>query len=573
MKRFGIAYAIFALCFSASLMGQIEIPAPKPAPKGSTRDTKGMSNSGSFQAAQQEMEAEERKSNPFGTVGDQAVTFSKSITGADIAAHLNFLASDELEGRETATRGQKIAARYLAAQFQKMGLKPGGEKGSWYQNYELIQVQINEVSISFNGKEQYKMGKDFAFFNKAAMAESFDADLAFAGYGIEADAYNNLQGLDLVGKAVLVLSGEPMKGEKPLLSDSEEASEWADMRTKLKALKEAGARAVLFVLEDDNFKRFSGSPWMRHMMKGKSLNLAYRESGSLPNMMIPDRLANELIKKSKRTMKDFRRTLNGSPKVQKVDFKKNRFWLTSDAQKDTVIAENVLGMIEGTSKKNEVVVLTAHYDHLGVKDGKIYNGADDDGTGTASILEIAEAFAEAAKQGVRPRRSILFMPVSGEEKGLLGSRYYTDHPVYPLKKTVCNLNIDMIGRLDKAHEGNSNYVYIIGSDKLSTDLHRANERANERVTQLELDYTYNAPDDPNRFYYRSDHYNFAKHDIPVIFYFTGVHEDYHKHTDTVDKVDMEKTAKIARLVFGTAWEVANAKQRLRVDRKNDMPME
>ena len=227
--------------------------------------------------------------------------------------------------------------------------------------------------------------------------------------------------------------------------------------------------------------------------------------------------------------------------------------------------ENVLGFIEGTDLKEELIIITAHYDHLGKHEEKIFNGADDDGSGTAATLEIAEAFMLAKKEGNGPRRSVLIMPVSGEEKGLLGSKYYTDHPIYPLENTVANLNIDMIGRVDDWHE-NGDYVYLIGADMLSQELHDISEQINDQHIGLELDYTFNAEDDPNRYYYRSDHYNFAKNNIPVIFYFNGVHEDYHKVTDTVEKIDFNKIQTIARLVFLTAWELANRDERIQLNK-------
>ncbi len=222
--------------------------------------------------------------------------------------------------------------------------------------------------------------------------------------------------------------------------------------------------------------------------------------------------------------------------------------------------ENVLGFIKGTDLKDEILIITAHYDHLGKKGSSIYNGADDNASGTSAILEIAEAFMKAKKDSIGPRRSILIMAVSGEEKGLLGSKYYTENPIYPLEKTIANLNVDMIGRVDKFHE-NNDYVYLIGSDRLSTELHNISEEVNRKYFNLELDYTFNDKDDPNRYYYRSDHYNFAKNNIPVIFYFNGVHEDYHKPTDTVEKIDFEKIQKITRLIFLTAWELANRNER------------
>ena len=235
-------------------------------------------------------------------------------------------------------------------------------------------------------------------------------------------------------------------------------------------------------------------------------------------------------------------------------------------KKRRIKGENVLGYIEGSDLKDELIIITAHYDHLGKHDSLIFNGADDDGSGTVATLEIAEAFMLAKKAGNGPRRSVLIMPVSGEEKGLLGSKYYTKNPIYPLEKTVANLNIDMIGRLDDWHE-TANYVYLIGADRLSQELHDISETVNSKHIGLNLDYKFNEEDDPNRYYYRSDHYNFAKNNIPVIFYFNGVHEDYHKVTDTVEKIDFEKVETITRLVFLTAWELANRDERIIVDKK------
>jgi len=230
-------------------------------------------------------------------------------------------------------------------------------------------------------------------------------------------------------------------------------------------------------------------------------------------------------------------------------------------------SENVVAFIEGSEKPEEILVISSHYDHIGIDaEGNIFNGADDDGSGTVAILEIAEAFMEAKASGFGPKRSILFLNVTGEEKGLIGSKYYTDNPIFPLAQTVVNLNIDMIGRSDVAHKGNNNYVYLIGSDKLSTELHNLSEEVNSKYMNMELDYTFNNENDPNRFYYRSDHYNFAKNNIPIIFYFNGVHADYHKMTDTPDKIEYDLLAKRARLIFLTAWEIANRAERPLVDK-------
>ncbi|MBU8882508.1 M28 family peptidase [Kaistella sp. DKR-2] len=231
-------------------------------------------------------------------------------------------------------------------------------------------------------------------------------------------------------------------------------------------------------------------------------------------------------------------------------------------------SENILAFIKGSEKPDEIIVISAHYDHVGTKNGVVYNGADDDGSGTVAVMEIAKAFNKAKKAGHGPKRSILFLHVTGEEHGLLGSKYYADHPIYPMANTVANLNIDMIGRCDPGNCG-KNYVYVIGSEMLSTDLKKINVEANTKVTKLELNYKYDDPKDPQRLYYRSDHYNFAKNGVPVAFFFDGIHEDYHKPTDDAEKIDYAALQKRTQLVFATAWELANRKDRIVVDGTNN----
>lgn len=229
-------------------------------------------------------------------------------------------------------------------------------------------------------------------------------------------------------------------------------------------------------------------------------------------------------------------------------------------------SENIWAFIEGSEKPDEILVISAHYDHVGTKNGEIYNGADDDGSGTVALLEIAQAFIKAKNEGLGPKRSILFLHVTAEEKGLHGSRFYSENPLFPLKNTIADINIDMIGRRDTIHKTTNNYVYVIGSDRLSTDLHKINEEANAKYTKLDLDYKYNDINDPERIYYRSDHYNFAKNGIPSIFFFNGVHADYHLPGDTPDKIEYDALAKRIQLAFATAWEVANRKDRPVVDK-------
>jgi hypothetical protein len=229
-------------------------------------------------------------------------------------------------------------------------------------------------------------------------------------------------------------------------------------------------------------------------------------------------------------------------------------------------SENIWAFIKGVEKPEEILVISAHYDHVGMKNGEIYNGADDDGSGTVALLEIAQAFMQAKKEGHGPKRSILFLHVTGEEHGLHGSRYYSENPLFPLKNTVADINIDMIGRRDTLHPNTSNYIYVIGSDRLSTELHTINEEMNTKYTNLELDYKYNDRNDPERIYYRSDHYNFAKKGVPAIFLFNGIHADYHLPSDTPDKIEYNALAKRTQLAFTLAWELANRAEKIKVDR-------
>ncbi len=230
-------------------------------------------------------------------------------------------------------------------------------------------------------------------------------------------------------------------------------------------------------------------------------------------------------------------------------------------------SENIWAYIEGSEKPNEVLVISAHYDHVGIKNGEVYNGADDDGSGTVAVMEIAKAFAKAKKQGHGPKRSILFLHVTGEEHGLHGSRYYSENPLFPIANTITDINIDMIGRRDVEHAKTNNYVYVIGADRLSSDLHNAVVAQNDKYTKIDLDFKFNDPKDPNHFYERSDHYNFAKHGIPAVFFFNGVHEDYHGKGDEPQKIEYDALTKRTQLAFVVAWDLANRENRPVVDKK------
>ncbi len=498
------------------------------------------------------------------TIDSTAYRYAQTITVSDLREHLNILADDAMEGRETGQPGQKRAAAYIRDHFASERLTSPVNDTSYFQRFPIIETAWDKPFVAIDD-QRFTLFEDFYAF--PAMAEPLDTlidQITFAGYGIAGERYNDYAGLDVNGQAVLILSGEPMRSDSTYaLSGTQEPSRFstnfrAGLQTKYDMAQQAGARVVLMVDEnyEDNIRRFAlyaAQPSMR---------LQSQDTTQTSLIFVSPAMAHALVGKKKLAKAQRKIAKKGKPYLFRRPTQLH-FALRQDV--DRLTSENVLGYLEGSDLKDELLVITSHYDHIGITDDKINNGADDDGSGTSAVLELAEAFAQAKAAGHGPRRSVLFMTVSGEEKGLFGSEYYTDHPVFPLENTIANLNIDMVGRVDPAHETDSTYVYVIGSDRLSTELHQINEAANASYTQLDLDYTYNAPDDPNRFYYRSDHYNFAKHNVPIIFYFNGTHADYHQPTDTVEKISFELLRERARLVFHTAWQLVNQDRRIEVD--------
>ena len=473
--------------------------------------------------------------------------FAKTITADDLKKHLYIVASKEFEGRETATEGQRKAAAYIENDFKSLGLKPGN--GDSYQlYYPVFQDSLENAELTIND-QSFTLNKDFfastgANFN----AELMGSEVVYAGYGISDSSRNDYKGLDVKGKIVLVLGGQPA-GTAPAPTSRRGAGFYA----KQEAAQKNGAAGVL-ILQANVPRQLFGA-------KGNMYLSEYKKVIYPENFYITDKVAQAILGD------DYKTALAGQPQPKpytvnvKMSFHKNIQQLKSS---------DVLGFLEGSDLKDQIVVLSAHYDHLGKRDTVIYYGADDDGSGTVSILELAEAFVKAKAAGKGPRRSILFLANSGEEKGLFGSQYYSEHPTYPLDHTTVDLNIDMIGRIDPNRKigDSTNYVYVVGDDKLSTDLKPISEGMNKKYSKLELDYKFNDPTDPERIYYRSDHYNFARKGVPIIFYFEGIHKDYHKPSDTPDKINYDIMEKRARFVFFTAWEMANRNDML----KRDIPL-
>ncbi|MES2286215.1 MAG: M28 family peptidase [Bacteroidota bacterium] len=486
-----------------------------------------------------------------------AIAYSGYISADSMSKNLHVLASDEYEGRETGKKGQKMAAAYIANQFRMAGIPPYMES-TYYQEFSLKEI-LPEPAEVFIERKKYIGNKDYYNYPEQADRSIETDSVVFLGYGIQEESYNDYKGTDVNGKVVMILAGEPLsKDSISLITGKKTKSLWSTYaKVKLEKARESGVRLLLVVV-DNVAKDLLDN---KHRLETSALKLEINNEGMFI-IYISRQMANDILKKER--VETLIQKISDGKKPLHLAVETN-FEINIKNKVQNVSSENVLGYVEGTDLKEELIVITAHYDHLGI-DGKIvYNGADDDGSGTVAVIELAKTFAKAKNEGHGPRRSILFMTVAGEEKGLLGSAYYVKNPVYPLKNTVCDLNIDMIGRLDQAHEKNSNYIYLIGSDKLSSTLHAISENANRTYINLELDYTFNDEKDKNRFYYRSDHYNFAKKGIPVIFYFNGVHADYHKETDEVEKIDFKKMEKITRLVFFTAWELANRTERIQVD--------
>lgn len=497
-----------------------------------------------------------------------ALKYGGSITKEDAYKHLSILASDDYEGRETGKSGAWKAAEYIAAHFKSLGLK-APVNGSYFQKVGLNEIAPGNSTLKV-GKQSFENFKDFYASTSKINTNKTVKEIVFVGYGIEDEKFNELAGLDLKGKVVLFSAQkEPFVDGKSIITGTEKASAWNSNKRMRNLQSKNPALIIMFNPDMENTVKRMGA----YLKNGRMVLDKANQPNQAPVVTVSAAVANALLAKSKSSITDLTAKIAAAGKA---DSKTIKTALVANIVSNVtpVKAENVLGFLEGSDLKDEIIVISAHYDHVGVHGegaDKIHNGADDDGSGTTGVLEIAEAFVKAKAEGNGPRRSILFLTVVGEEKGLLGSEWYSDNPVFPLNKTVANLNIDMIGRVDDAHIDNPDYIYVIGSDKLSTDLHKISEYVNATYTRLNFDYKYNDPNDPERIYYRSDHYNFAKHGIPIVFYFNGVHEDYHKASDEIGKINFEALTKRARLVFYTGWDLVNRDKAPVVDVKNDFP--
>ena len=500
-----------------------------------------------------------------------------AISAKQLQDYLTFIASDELEGRETPSRGLDTAAKYIAAHLASWGIQPAGNgEGTYYQKFPLKQEKIvpRETYMELAG-QTWEFGKDF--YSTLTPSQIKNAGVVFAGYGwvIKSKNINAYQGLDVKDKIVVVVNSLP----KGITNADLKGPAGQDWLSPAFYAQQNGAKAVI------NFPTFNGlANWEanRYNLSEKGF-VEYGKPQftiSVPTITASPKLLSTLF---------FGESQTASAIFNKAYAKEDLPGFALKAEKnanvaigvksETVYTQNVVGILEGSDPvlKNEYVAIGAHYDHVGMNPfsfgpDKIFNGADDDGSGTVAVLSIAEAMAKATQ---KPKRSILFIWHAGEEKGLWGSEYFADNPTVPIGSIVTQLNIDMIGRYqnpgDENHPQNKNLpkpneVFTIGASMMSTELGQVADTVNKSFLNLNFNTKYDGPDHPEQFFYRSDHFNYAKKGIPIIFFMDGSHADYHQASDHVDKINFEQMEKVTKTIFATGWELANRATRPKVDK-------
>jgi peptidase M28-like protein len=500
---------------------------------------------------------------PKGVVLPSVPPTVDSITPVELRMHLEFLASPELGGRYTLSPSFSIAARYLAAHLEAYGFRGAGEHGSFMQTFEVVAAKpdttksVLQITKGGNAKE-YHFG-DFYLFNSGS--GEAEAPIVFVGAGISSvsQKHDDYAGLDAKGKIVLLAAGIPAGIDTSQLADTEQGQG---------AARAHGAAGMIVIPQQRMLDFMKNKNFQERAASRETVRLGREAEDGLPTITLGPAMLEEFVTACGLDLKAISDAVSRkqAPLPRKTGVTVH---MTVAQHVTRATTQNVAGILEGSDPrlKNEFVTFSAHYDHLKTgPSGEIFPGADDDGSGTTAVLTIAHAMSLE-----KPKRSVLVIFHAGEELGLLGSEYNTDYaPVVPLGQLVADLNIDMIGRskpsgdkeLEDEHLTDANTVYLVGSNRISPELHQLSEETNAEFQKMKLDYYYNDPNNPERIYFRSDHWNYAKHGVPIIFYFDGTHVDYHRPTDTVDKIDFTKMTKITRLVFETGWRIANLDHRL-----------
>ncbi|HEU4594806.1 MAG TPA: M20/M25/M40 family metallo-hydrolase [Pyrinomonadaceae bacterium] len=534
---------------------------------------------------------------------------AEEIKASDLRSYLHFVASDEMEGRDTPSRGLDLAAKFLAMNLSLWGVRPAGDDGTYFQRIALRRTRVDpSASRAEVGGQSFEHGAGF-YDNTPAGGDFKDAPLIYVGHGwlVRSKNINPYEGIDVRGK-VLVVAGGGFLPREAGAGVSMLGAAGADWMHPYEYAVRHGARAVVAMptartlskwerarrrpqtprehLAVERFESGDGANLIPVLYEGATGELGINSGrrASVPFITASVAMLDKIFEGERRTAAELLRLAAEGARAESFELSPNkRLSLTVAAREERVMTQNVVGIIEGSDPvlKDEFVAVGAHYDHVGVEPSaaaqaaaggdRIYNGADDDGSGTVAVLELAHAFATASP---RPKRSILLVWHAGEEKGLWGSRYFVENPTVPLARVVAQLNIDMIGRSKRAGDVSKDNeqltgpeeIYVIGSKKMSAELGALSERVNTSYLGLKFNYRYDDPADPERFFYRSDHFHYARKGVPIIFYFDGPHEDYHKLSDHADKIDYAKMEKVARTVFVTAWELASAPARPRVDK-------
>jgi hypothetical protein len=507
------------------------------------------------------------------------------ITAAELKDYLFFIASDEMEGRDTPSRGLDTTAKFIAFNLSRWGLKPAGDNGTYFQRIALRRYKIDpeKTRAEING-QGFNFGEDFLNSqvpnSEARLTINARGQIVYVGDGwvIKAKNMDAYRGVDVKDKIMVIAGGSYPKGVTRADLQGARGVDWIDPQTYAQM---HGAQGIIII---PGFQNLAFWDRIRRNAVGRGLLAVERLQPEniepqVPTIIASPGMLNALFRGESQSASGlFDQAVVGAPGQPFALAQNKSASFTITGVSETVTTQNVVAVLEGSDPlfKNEYVALGAHYDHVGigapVGGDAIYNGADDDGSGTTALLAIAEALAHSR---TRPKRSVLFVWHCGEEKGLWGSRYFTEHPTVPLDRVITQLNIDMIGRSRKDGDTNPanaslsgpNEIYVIGSKMMSTELGELSERVNQSYLNLNFNYRYDDPKDTNQFFFRSDHFNYARKGIPIIFYFDGEHEDYHRPTDSPDKIDYQKMEKVTRTIFMTMWELANNASRPRVDKQ------
>ncbi len=495
------------------------------------------------------------------------------INATQLRDYLTFVASDEMEGRDTPSRGLDTTAKYIASQLSRWGLKPAGDAGSYYQRIAMKRNKIDPQQTYAKINEQtFYYGDDFL---TGIAAGSASGQVVFAGHGwvFKAKNIDAYQAIDVKDKIVVVTGAPPKEIEQKDFS-GKQGEDW-DFPGN--AAQKRGAKALVYIPGFQNLINWNQGR-QNALERGFSIVEKFQTSNNaqIPSLTLSPKMVNILFQGEKTNGAVIFNKAAANEAIEAFALKPEKtFSINVGVKSEPTGTQNVIGVLEGSDPqlKNEYVAIGAHYDHVGignpVNGDAIYNGADDDGSGTVAVLAMAEAFSK----GVRPKRSMMFIWHAGEEKGLWGSRYFTDYPTIPLNQIVADLNIDMIGRTKKENDVPANdhlpkpgEVFLIGPSMMSVDLKEISETVNKSYLNLSFNYRYDDIKHPDNFFFRSDHYNYARKGIPIIFYMDGDHEDYHRPSDHADKIDYQNMEKVARTIFATAWELANRAARPKVDK-------